>query len=177
MPWKPSYGIAILGISVVIFWHGCHLTPQVTPPKPFPQQWSVDTYPVTSKRWHCLCLFKVFVIQMFANSQGSVCARSLGCTALFTGLGMCPPHPSLTQVGHVYSRLYKWRYVHNNSSYPSCGSLPDLVSLWLHHSPARHGACGASNWALWRVRCRGVCVLRHGGMFCARRGRGCHRHW
>src|SRR6266571_8862971 len=81
-----------------------------------PQRWSAATYLINSKRWLFPCLFRVFMIQISVNTQGSVNGRSSGSAAPIANLLQDWEHDSqLTEVDHAYSLLYKSRYVYNTS--------------------------------------------------------------
>src|SRR6266571_427355 len=110
---KSGYGIVIRVLST----SQCSavLLSQYNPPfLPLqnPQRWSAATYLMNSKRWLFPCLFRVFVIQISVNTQGSVKVAQA-----------VPQHLSqdwerdsqLTKVDHTYSLLYKSRYVYNTS--------------------------------------------------------------
>src|SRR6266571_1487937 len=83
---KSGYGIVIQVLST----SQCSavLLSQYNPPfLPLqnPQRWSAATYLMNSKRWLFLCLFRVFMIQISMNTQGSVNSCSSGSAAPITG--------------------------------------------------------------------------------------------
>src|SRR6266571_2504317 len=83
---KSGYGIVIQVLST----SQCSavLPSQYNPPfLPLqnPQQRSATTYLMNSKRWLFPCLFRVFMIRISVNTQGSVNGRSSGSAAPIAG--------------------------------------------------------------------------------------------
>ena len=67
---------------------------------------------MNSKRWLFPCLFRVFVIQISVNTQGSVKVAQAVPQHL---LQDWERDSQLTEVDHTYSLLYKSRYIYNTS--------------------------------------------------------------
>src|SRR6266568_8939199 len=83
---KSGYGIVIRVLST----SQCSavLLSQYNPPfLPLqnPQRWSTTTYLMNSKRWLFPCLFRVFMIQISMNTQGSVNSHSSSSAAPIAG--------------------------------------------------------------------------------------------